>query len=200
MKKSIVVLAILLTMASAAANAVDLQKGWYVCFGNVILEGYDGNLGAPYSTSWHHTSSLGQFGPFEVSNWLGYPSTRKITITDNVSVEPGVLFEDSGSYNSGGRMYSKACVSWETNYNADNIRFQLYRRQAGKEDQLVWQQAVSRLQRTPEGDGNIWESYFIQPDDQLVFKIVAVPEPMSLSVLACGASLLFCKFRRRRAS
>lgn len=143
MKKSIVVLSMLLTMACAAAHAVDLQQGWYARFEYVMLEGghmpWEG-----WGTDWYPTSNLGQYDSIKVEEG-SRPAAhgRTISILGDTTVDSGILFEDRGNFAQVDPYYGIANMTWETSYDASKLLLQVFRSHEGQPDELVWSQNQS---------------------------------------------------------
>lgn len=200
MRRAVFVAVLLCILALAGtARAVTLDQGWYAWFGGAYLQVTDWSTGEPYvySAHWYPTTSLGQYGPVTVSQWAGYPSTRQVAVPQDVSVTPGVLFQDTGSIPLLDRTYPCLYASWQTNYDANRMRLQLLRRRSGQ-DVMIWEQATSG-RVTSSVDWNIRFSSPFQPGDELVMRVIALPEPGGLTALGCGVSALLVGFRRRKS-
>jgi hypothetical protein len=183
----LLLLAIGLLIPACSSQAVQLEQGSYVRFEYVMLEGHwiDGQGNSRiWSAEWLPTSSLGQSASLSVAEGTN-PSThgRTVTITENTTVAPGVLFEDIGSFNVTGSYYDWVEITWETSYDASKMQLQIWRKRPSSQDELVWRQTQSNL---AYGYGNIWNSAPVLPGDSVVFRLVAVPEPSALLTLSCG--------------
>jgi hypothetical protein len=199
MKRAVAVLAVLSALGGFAGSthALTLQEGWYAWFGGVYAQVTYYPSGESYYAFWQPTTSLGQYGPVTVGLWEGYSSTRRVTVPADASVSPGVLFEDAGSFSGLDREFSELYINWETDYDATKMRLQLFRRRAGQADHLLWEQAASGHR---VADGTPMVDYpILVPGDGLTFSIAALPEPASVTGLACGIGLLALRSRRRGA-
>jgi hypothetical protein len=179
------------------ANAVQLQAGWYAEFAYVWLAGEQWEPEyVPWEVEWLPTSPLGQQGHLLIEGVYPSPqSSRKITITESFASEPGVIFEDSGTFDRSKPYYSNLRVSWMTNYDGSTIQLQLYRRRAGYNDELVWRQTASGYALDY---GDVWNASPILPGDDVVFKLVVSPEPPGMLVLGAGMLIgLFSQVRAR---
>ena len=188
----VMVLSSLLALGKSA-QAVQIEAGWYaICDGIDLL----GDGPDPWGARWYATSALGQFGPLLVEN-VGPPDHgRKVTVLENVTAEPGaVLFEDYGRYTGvDGYRYVFVDIGWRTDYDANRIQLRLYRHLKGSPDELVWSQTQSGYEL---GHGNVWSSYPLLSGEEVVLRLVVVPEPASLAGLAVGAGILLLRTRRR---
>ena len=192
----IVLVALLLMLLTQASQAVDIQAGWYACYDSICLEGFNFDTGGIYATFWRPSSELGESGAITVSDWQLYPSTRKITITENISVDSGtILFEDTGFIEDPSKYYQLTHIVWRTDYDANNIRMQLLRHRDGQDDKLIWEQAQSGL----NGGYDILSDNLFMPGDSLVIRLVVVPEPSAFLSLSVGLAACFplIKYRRR---
>jgi hypothetical protein len=112
------------------------------------------------------------------------------------------LFEDVGTYQTAGPFYREVNVQWHTSYDASRMQLRAYHQRTGVPDALVWIQSVSG---DSIGVANIWYphalndvSWALQDGESVVFRVVAVPEPGSIQVLALCALALAASRRRRQ--
>ena len=195
MRKPAVLLAVVLMSLALgqAGQGVDLEAGWYAtCHGITLL----GDGPDPWGATWYATSAMGEFGPILVEN-VGPPNIgRKITILEDLTIAPGaVLFEDYGTYAGvEDYLYPFVDVGWETNYDANRMQLRLYRHVEGSSDELVCSQSQSAYQL---GHGNVWSTYPLLSGEQVVLRLVVVPEPASLLALAVGPAILVLRNGRR---
>ncbi|MBP6963074.1 MAG: hypothetical protein KBC96_01585 [Armatimonadetes bacterium] len=195
MKKFALVLILVFTMAiglAPSSHAVQLEEGWYAEFAYVWL------MGSAYpdqywESPWYATSAIGQFGPVTVAE--RYSRGRTVTIAETSDVASGTLFEDWGTYSSSGPYYDSIDLGWATNYDAQKLQLRIYTHRPGRSnDELLWSQLQSGA---VVGGGPIWLSSTIQPGDDLVFRLVAIPEPSGLLALASGVLIAAGVIRRR---
>ncbi len=176
------------------SHAVQLQQGWYAEFAYIVLGGsaYPDQY---WDVSWYATSPTGQFGPLTVA--ASSPATsygRRLTISQTAEVASGMIFEDWGTYSSSAPYYDQIRFSWRTNYDARVLQLRMYQHRSGwAEDQLLWTQSLSEAAVNRE---TLWTG--VQSGDSVVFRLVVVPEPSGLSLIATGLFLMMCKIRRRR--
>lgn len=202
MKKAFLLSMLSLFLLAGTAHAVTLQQGWWVRYEYVSLYGHEGPESAPitsWGTGWYPTSTLGLYGPIRVEEGA-YPFTRgrTVTIVQTTNAEPGVFFEDYGSYTSAGPYYQDISLTWQTDYDASRLQLQVFRHKSGQADELVWQQTASGYTVPPLGQYDIWHGAPLLDGEQVVVRLVVVPEPSGLLVLG-GALPSFAWLMRRAA-
>jgi hypothetical protein len=190
--------ALLATLVVAIpASAVQLQAGWYAQFGYVGLGGDQWDTEPPqlWEEGWTPTSSLGQQGSMlvEEPNPVA-PGSRRVTLTQGFAADPGIIFEDAGTYPGAYPYYNWVTVWWQTNYDAKRLQLQLFRHHQGRPDELVWRQTTSDA---AIGHGNVWNSYPLQSGEQIVFRLAVIPEPQGLTIVSAGIVLGLALIRRR---
>jgi hypothetical protein len=197
MKRIVVVLSVVAVMLlTQAVYAVELQQGGYMRYEYVALFGIDYFAGNEWGTDWYPSTVLGQFGALSVTEGT-HPTThgRTITINQNSSFAPGVIYEDEGTYQASGPYYNVLSIGWFTDYDADLLQMRVVRRRAGVEE-VIWTQMESGSRM---GYGNILESSPILPGDKVVFQLVVVPEPMGMFSLSSGILIVALGALRKRA-
>jgi hypothetical protein len=200
MRKVFLALAIsALMMLEQSASAVDLEAGWYAKFGGVLLNGLDYYDPDPmwYASEWSTTSPLGPAGPLLVAE--GGPLYSRgcaISVPQDTSVAAGVLFQGCGYYDRSWPQYDLVTFCWETNYDAAKLRLELVLIRNTGEEQLLWYQGISGHAVEPYEGLNFPAP--LRNDEDIEFRLVAVPEPSS-AVMVSGLMLLVFKLRRRRA-
>ena len=193
MRRTAVILAVVILLAlSQAAQAVEVEAGWYVKFGEISLQGYYGP--DEWVENWYPESALGQSGILFVEEGTPFWRSRKTTVTADTYVEPGVLFEDYGSYAGQYPYYQLVNMAWETDYDATRVQLRVFRHRGGGADELIWSQTQSGY---AVGGANIWNSYPLQDGEQIVVRLVAIPEPSSLAGIS--AAVVWCLILRRRS-
>lgn len=200
MKKLAVVLAVAASLATAhAADAANLQAGWYAKIGNVGLSGFDPNSGRDFARGWSATSPLGKFGPFDVTHptepdplfpqrVIAVPSTVSGVAAGTAVYEYGVLdapLPAPATYMS---------VAYETSYDAAQMMLQLCVQHSNGQSELVW--GESRSGHHIGNVGVLWPGQSILPTDTLYFSVVVVPEPSQCAMLALYMLGLLCVRRR----
>ena len=195
MRKPAVLLAVVLLLLALAqaGQAVELEAGWYVKFGYISLVGWDGP--DEWMVSWLASSDLGKIGPLLVEDGGStYLYGRVITVPSHSTTEPGIVFEDFGSDTSYYPYYQFLQLAWQTNYDANRLQLQVFRHKDGHEDELVWRQTESGVMH---GHGNVWYSHPVQAGEDVVFRLVAIPEPSGLLACTAGFPALWWRLRRR---
>jgi len=145
----IVLVVLFLLMLTQASQAVDLEEGWYVRFDYVSVEGMrivDGS--AQYWTAfWSPASVPGQYGSLLVEQSGSISAGRRIiSVTQDYSSDPGVIFEDVGVLELSEPYYNWINFGWLTNYDASSLQLQVYKLHAGSPDELIWSQTKSGAQ------------------------------------------------------
>lgn len=196
MKKFMLVLMLVSAMAmglAGSSHAVQLEEGWYAHVGEVNLVGY-AYPDQDWFVHWFPTSATGQFGSVLVEG-TGPQSQfgRRITITESVDLPAGVLWEDSGTYSGSYPYFDQVQMGWETDYVAARLELQVLRRRTGLPDELIWRQADSGYHASY---GNVWDASTLRPGEQVLLRLVVVPEPPGLYAL--GSLLIVCAACRRR--
>ena len=179
------------------APAADLQAGWYAWPLSVQVMADDGT-GYPYlrASGWF-TTPPGTYGPFAVSQG-DYPQTlwRRATVTSDVNgLGPGdSLILPMGFGMTIGERFMYIHVSWGTDYDASQMRLELWRNRYGGVTERVWAQELSGIR-----SGSVDTLYGGEFEGTFFYKIAVVPEPSALVCLASlsGLSALALRWRRK---
>jgi hypothetical protein len=193
----LLVLAALLVLSASVLSAVELQQGWYARFGFVDLGSRvpAGDHMDEWLTQWLPASALVTTGPILVQQAEpAFHFGRSVSISANTQVSPGVVFEDVGAFTFQWPYYQYVSFSSETYYDANIMQLQILRRRAGSQDELLWAQSAS----WHVGSGmELWPFSNIISGDQIVFRVVALPEPSGIVGVVVGVAFAFSLLRRR---
>ncbi len=197
MRKFMLVLILVSAMAiglAGSSHAVQLQQGWYAHVGEVNLAG-QAYPDQDWFVHWFPSSAVGQFGPVLVEG-TGPQSRfgRRITITQDLELPAGVLWESTGTYSGSYPYFSRVEVGWETDYVASRLQLQVLRRRAGWQDELIWTQTDSGYHASY---GNVWDASALRLGEEVVLRLVAVPEPPGLCALGLSSCAFLSLIRRR---
>ena len=200
MRKRGVLLAVLIVLALAqACQAADLQAGWYVKLGGVALYGFDGMY--ERGGDWHFEGGLGTFGPFEVTEpGVGWADRLVSVPTSAMGVPAGTTVYLLGEPETEVDFpVSNLLLAYETDYDATQMRVELFVHCAGGDYELLWSQNQSgyamAIPDVLAGSGRL-----ILPGDSIVFRVTTVPEPSQVLALGLPAALLIGLARRRMKS
>lgn len=199
MKKVCVLLplVLLLLLPAFSSQAADLQEGWYAHiiyvdvwtyddFGQPVLRGGGGFYDTPPGTYWPFLVTDGQYHSWYERNIL-VPTSVSGVATDHSLMIPMFLPL------SVGEKIAYLAMPWETDYDADEMYLQLWRKRLDGSNELVWEQTQSGQQ-----SGGSMLSYDSVFEGPYYFKVNVVPEPSSIECLLMALLPLAHIARRRR--
>jgi hypothetical protein len=190
--------AVLLTLVLAIpAPAADLQAGWYARMYGIHVIQYDA-YGQPYirATGWFVTPP-GTYGPFALTDEPFHSrDSREVTVPADVSgVGPSANLDlPIGTGMTIGDPIAWVEFFWETDYDASQMRLELWRGRYGGSTERVWSQQQS--------DHRYWSESLLhntELEGELFFRIAVVPEPSSLAMFLAGVGTAAALMRKRRS-
>jgi len=191
---AVAAIAVVLLLAGSC-QAADLQAGWYARLECAELIGWEGP--ESWVIDWTPASGLGQVGPLLVEEDPYYPPHgRRLTLTEDAAVSPGILFEDTWVPDWTHPSYGELGLLWDTDYDASKMQLQVYLHRGDGEEELVWNQSRSGH---AWGGEDILLSLRLQPGDSVAFRLLVIPEPTGLAALAAAFAILVLGRRRRSA-
>ena len=199
MKSSRVIypLLILLSLAlSGPLPAANLQAGWYAWPFGVQVYADDGT-GWPYQRAMgSFTTNPGTYGAFTLTGGpFGDTGWRKATVTSNVyGLGPGdSLILPMAFGMTIGERFMYIHFSWGTDYDASQMRLELWRNRYGGVTERVWAQELSGVR-----SGAVDTLYGAEFEGTFFYKIAVVPEPSAAMCLVVFAGLTGFAVRLRR--
>ena len=190
----ILLLASGLLVPLAPSRAADLQAGWYANIVGIEIwlygpeGGYRPGPGGSFYTE-------GQYGPFLVTNGSYYGKQYVSVPTNAYGVGPDQTLVLPVSFPGiGGELIAQVLVDWQTNYDPNQMRLELWRERDNGSQELMWTQLQAGVKWGSRGTG--YDTYAEGP---YYFKINVLPEPTGVASLLLGLGGLSVLMRRRRA-
>ena len=193
MKRLALIAAVIALLAlTQMSQAADLKAGWYANIYSVYV--YVPADPAPYPVvAAEFQIAPNTYGPFIITDGVNHAYYERdifVPADAHAGVGQSLVLP---VYIPDGTSISFLSMSIRTNYDAEQMRLQLWHTRSTGEDQLVWEQGLSGNQL-----GLYQTAYNTFPEEGFYFKMAVVPEPSSSLPLLLGVPAVFVWWRRSR--